>query len=30
MGDLMKLRFATMEKREWKPQHPSEVEDDYL
>jgi hypothetical protein len=30
MGDLMKLKIATMEKREWKSQHPSEVEDDYL
>jgi hypothetical protein len=30
MGDLVILRFATMEEREWKPQYSPEVEDNYL
>jgi hypothetical protein len=30
MGDLVLSSFATMEEREWKPQSPPEVEDDYL
>jgi hypothetical protein len=30
MGDLVLWSFTTMEEREWKPQQPPEVEDDYL
>jgi hypothetical protein len=30
MGDLVLSSFATMTEREWKPQSPPEVEDDYL